>query len=996
MAYLGQRTFASFEKKSRGWGSIFDEEEEYENVYKQELSFSENINVENEEEAYQEGEPIIGSFANEMGQQLIPIIFKVYEPIATGDPKGIAFKNFLMQIFHKTEEEASAIIDTYVKDESGFWNHFYPVISAPRLIPAFSHASTYAFRITGKHRDDLLLEYYLIQATKNASVTIENNTQINNNLRLLFNLPSAPELLEELKLWERAKITENRKKVDQEYRTYDVPVASSTYVKPAINHHPPLIAPPFSPLENKTEPEKEKRPLDMSRKQRLIVFVEEDEYIDKTLVGNNELKKIVSEFLIQVVEDDYLEDSPPMMKPSLYSNYLSAQLEMIAQSELYEELNFVRDVYQQYWDHVWEIFRRSSDFDKIRRNSEQAEHNIGLVGGNNPSHRKESIDHDWPLLWKIIAKKSNDSVFTALRKEYPDIPFGNLQFKKMWERSGGNFYNISFGGLKLDGSEKMKGVTFMTDSDVVTMLNTQLLFPRGDISWQSRLSYLSKEKSQEEDITLAEELEAMVLRMELLKKTQNTVENKLIGSSYGSEDAIPLQGVLIADEVFFGENIPLSLYLIQKGPGSWKIIDFSNPIAHKQPTYSGTGKTDKEAITNALINFGQEATYPKGDILVRMPDVYGEQNRVKVHSTGKNWKQEMAGDLSLISTIAGLLGLILVFTPLAPLGAGLLFVAGVTGTGAAGLRISDRIEHETFELNADTMLDVIDIVTGFIVVGKVATTSFKVVNEASKGARMAVLVQGIETGADIASVVLIGNQYLQQLQDLQEEFDRKQIDQVTYEKRRQEILQQAALVGLLMLVGYAAPKLSKRFGVSRTKTKTDQDIQKETISEVESGKTKLKDYGEKKGNYTRPGNYGEMKMDHYFEHLTEINGKPVKLKRISKNRITDVDQSGHKGIDGVYENLIYPPPPKYIIAESKYGSSTLSKGAKDGPQMSDDWIEGSHRLDKAVGEEAAEQIRDEILLNPNNMQKVLINVSESGSIASKSLNSKGEITGNWP
>ena len=66
------------------------------------------------------------------------------------------------------------------------------------------------------------------------------------------------------------------------------------------------------------------------------------------------------------------------------------------------------------------------------------------------------------------------------------------------------------------------------------------------------------------------------------------------------------------------------------------------------------------------------------------------------------------------------------------MGAGLLFISGATGAMAAGLQIKDRVEHETFELNAKTMLNVVNIVTGFIVTGKIATTAFKVVNQEKK------------------------------------------------------------------------------------------------------------------------------------------------------------------------------------------------------------------------------------------------------------------------
>lgn len=169
--------------------------------------------------------------------------------------------------------------------------------------------------------------------------------------------------------------------------------------------------------------------------------------------------------------------------------------------------------------------------------------------------------------------------------------------------------------------------------------------------------------------------------------------------------------------------------------------------------------------------------------------------------------------------------------------------------------------------------------------------------------------------------------------------------------------------------------------------------QQTSIEDVESGKTKLKGYGEKPKDQTRPGNYGEMKMDKHFEGLTEINGQPVKLKRISKDRITDIDQKGHSGIDGVYENLMYPPPPKYIIAESKYGKSPLSKDAKDGPQMSDDWIKGSNRLEKAIGDDAREVKK---ALDRGEVERVLSKVDETGNVTTFAIDETGKVIGTWP
>ena len=61
-----------------------------------------------------------------------------------------------------------------------------------------------------------------------------------------------------------------------------------------------------------------------------------------------------------------------------------------------------------------------------------------------------------------------------------------------------------------------------------------------------------------------------------------------------------------------------------------------------------------------------------------------------------------------------------------------------------------------------------------------------------------------------------------------------------------------------------------------------------------------------------------------------------------------------QGIDGVYENT--KPPPKWVVAEAKYGESGYGKTAS-GKQMSKPWVEA--RLDHAVGKKLADQIRKE-------------------------------------
>ena len=130
-----------------------------------------------------------------------------------------------------------------------------------------------------------------------------------------------------------------------------------------------------------------------------------------------------------------------------------------------------------------------------------------------------------------------------------------------------------------------------------------------------------------------------------------------------------------------------------------------------------------------------------------------------------------------------------------------------------------------------------------------------------------------------------------------------------------------------------------------------------------------------------------------MEGITEINGRPTELTPLHE-RITDVDEVGHTGIDGVYENA--SPPPKYVIAESKYGTSDLSQKPKDGPQMSDPWINGSERLDNAVGVDKADAIREEMVLNPDNVQRVLTKVDANGNVSTYTLDTDGKIIGPWP
>ena len=123
-------------------------------------------------------------------------------------------------------------------------------------------------------------------------------------------------------------------------------------------------------------------------------------------------------------------------------------------------------------------------------------------------------------------------------------------------------------------------------------------------------------------------------------------------------------------------------------------------------------------------------------------------------------------------------------------------------------------------------------------------------------------------------------------------------------------------------------------------------------------------------NNKQKGNYGEMKMDIFFERMG--------CKRISYDRVESLDDKIKQGIDGVYE--CKNPPPKYIIREAKYDTSqlrTLPNGTK---QMSDEWIFNQGRLEKAVGRKMADEIYTEWLKNSNNISKQVVHVYPGGKV----------------
>jgi hypothetical protein len=142
--------------------------------------------------------------------------------------------------------------------------------------------------------------------------------------------------------------------------------------------------------------------------------------------------------------------------------------------------------------------------------------------------------------------------------------------------------------------------------------------------------------------------------------------------------------------------------------------------------------------------------------------------------------------------------------------------------------------------------------------------------------------------------------------------------------------------------------------------------QNNLVKKVKSGEINLSD------NF-RKGNFGEM--------ATDVDLSVKGYKPIHTNRVADIDAPMKQGIDGVFEKN-----GEYFIVESKYHGTSKLKNTNDGPQMSDDWINGSNRLNNAVGDDLAEKIRDK------GYKRILSEITPDGKIEYKLLDINGKET----
>lgn len=152
---------------------------------------------------------------------------------------------------------------------------------------------------------------------------------------------------------------------------------------------------------------------------------------------------------------------------------------------------------------------------------------------------------------------------------------------------------------------------------------------------------------------------------------------------------------------------------------------------------------------------------------------------------------------------------------------------------------------------------------------------------------------------------------------------------------------------------------------------TEKEINELQIAAIKEALERIRN-GEKLTEKEK-GNLGEMMMDQYYISKG--------YHPLNKNRVTSLDDSGHQGIDGVYERTKEDGSKEYVIADAKYNTAKQDE-TNDGKQLSANWID--KRLDNAVGKEKADEIRDAYEDDPDSVKSEIYHIDpnpdEDGNI----------------
>lgn len=131
---------------------------------------------------------------------------------------------------------------------------------------------------------------------------------------------------------------------------------------------------------------------------------------------------------------------------------------------------------------------------------------------------------------------------------------------------------------------------------------------------------------------------------------------------------------------------------------------------------------------------------------------------------------------------------------------------------------------------------------------------------------------------------------------------------------------------------------------------TPQEVSAKQEESLKDGLNRL----ENGDNLTRmqKGNLAQIMEHRYFENENQTSIMlPGKITQT-------LDDKNRHGIDDAFQETKADGKTYYTIVEVKFGTAKLNPKPLDGPQGSWDWVNGSQRLDKAVGKPKAGEIRE--------------------------------------
>jgi hypothetical protein len=324
----------------------------------------------------------------------------------------------------------------------------------------------------------------------------------------------------------------------------------------------------------------------------------------------------------------------------------------------------------------------------------------------------------------------------------------------------------------------------------------------------------------------SDELSSLEELLRQLRETRDEVPGKLFDGAIARP--IPLQAVLVTREN--SQPIPLQLYAKPLANNRWAIVDLTNPTDSR--IYEGSGDTPEAAIRSAWSEFISANNLPAGQIAATPPRIppgydrppgfpetlnFGAQEIWNQSSDGQSGFKEWANGLGWFSLAAAVVGVGLLFVPGGqPFALGAFGIAGAAGAASGGLNIYDRVHYGNFEWwSLETGLDLLSIVGGLASAGGAAAGISNIVRagattatladgtvvtlrQADRFGRFVAITTGLDQGSNVASGVIIGAVYLDQISRINSD------PNLTPEQKQQQtqaVINQAMVFGGIVIIG---------------------------------------------------------------------------------------------------------------------------------------------------------------------------------------------------